>query len=291
MNKIFLTVTLLAATVVPSLLPKDASTGSSACTVQTWVRAEDLAPDHVSHGELRIKVLQPHCADSIASVALRLELNEFGKVKHLCWEAVIPEIKETDNQTLWGDPRTLYDYGPYDKAMHDPTLWFVKAEERTVWSTVVRLFENNPNFSQPLVKPFIVASPAVNYPPSFVNYRQINGFDLVKRHAYNDLRYHYTAVVNFTDGRTVDLKAGYTTFRPTSTRPLASKPSSWNTTFSMYYETCMADLPQAKEMLAQREKCLPESLRSAFIAEVTLEDGQTIEGQSDPCYERIHADV
>jgi hypothetical protein len=166
---------------------------------------------------LRIKVLQPHCADRIASVALRLELNEFGEVKHLRHGAVIPEIKKSDNQTLRDDSRTLYNYGPYDKAMSDPALWFVRAEERTVWSTEATLFENNPSlstslrlndiliniysdFSRPLIKPFIVASPAVNYPPSFVNdYGRINGFvsDLVKRHAYSDIGYHYTAVSNF----------------------------------------------------------------------------------------------
>ncbi|KAF8162187.1 hypothetical protein K438DRAFT_1618501 [Mycena galopus ATCC 62051] len=147
MNKVFATATLLAAAVAASLPRQDVSTESSACTVQAWVRAEDLAPDHVSHGELRIKVLQPHCAHSIASVTLRLELNEFGEVKHLRPGAVIPEIKKTDNQTLRDDPSTLYDYGPYDKAMSDSDLWFVKAEERTVWSTEVTLFENNLSLS------------------------------------------------------------------------------------------------------------------------------------------------
>jgi hypothetical protein len=47
-------------------------------------------------GELRIKVLQAHCANSIASVALRLQLNEFGEVKHLRDGAVIPEIQKSD---------------------------------------------------------------------------------------------------------------------------------------------------------------------------------------------------
>jgi hypothetical protein len=101
-------------------------------------------------GELRIKVLQPHCADRIASVSLRLELNEFGEVKHLRHGAAIPEIKKLDNQTLGDDSRTLYDYGPYDKAMSDPALWFVRAEERTVWSTEATLFENSPSLSTSL---------------------------------------------------------------------------------------------------------------------------------------------
>jgi hypothetical protein len=39
----------------------------------------------------------------------------------------------------------VYDYGPYDRAMSDPALWVVKAEERTAWSTEPTLFENNPS--------------------------------------------------------------------------------------------------------------------------------------------------
>ena len=89
-------------------------------------------------------------------MALRLELTEFGEVKHLRKGAVLPEIKKSDNQTLkddilsWGWARNaatevVYDYGPYDRAMSDPALWVVKAEERTVWSTEATLFDNNPS--------------------------------------------------------------------------------------------------------------------------------------------------
>ncbi|KAJ6581812.1 hypothetical protein B0H19DRAFT_890359, partial [Mycena capillaripes] len=49
------------------------------CTVRAWVRAEDLSPDHVSRGELRIKVPRAECANQIASVSLRLQLDEFGE--------------------------------------------------------------------------------------------------------------------------------------------------------------------------------------------------------------------
>ncbi|KAF8162188.1 hypothetical protein K438DRAFT_1858946 [Mycena galopus ATCC 62051] len=45
----------------------------------------------------------------------------------------------------------------------------------------------------------------------------------------------------------------------------------------MYLETCEADLPETKEMLVLREKCLPESLRASFIAEVTLEEGYVVQ--------------
>ncbi|KAJ7696608.1 hypothetical protein B0H17DRAFT_403280 [Mycena rosella] len=70
------------------------------CKVQAWVRAEDLAPDHISHGDLRIKVKPAHCANRIASVALRLQLDEFGDVKYLRRGAVLPEIHISNNQTV-----------------------------------------------------------------------------------------------------------------------------------------------------------------------------------------------
>ncbi|KAJ7119123.1 hypothetical protein C8R44DRAFT_625655 [Mycena epipterygia] len=123
------------------------------CVVNAWVRAEDLAPDHVSHGELRIKVKQAHCANRIASVALRLQLDEFSEVKYLRHGAVIPEIQKSHNQNAPEDflapldgtsNNTVYDYGPYDRALSEAALWEVKAEERIAWSTEAVLFENNP---------------------------------------------------------------------------------------------------------------------------------------------------
>jgi hypothetical protein len=39
---------------------------------------------------------------------------------------------------------TIYDYGPYDRALSDAALWEVKAEERIAWSAEAVLFDNNP---------------------------------------------------------------------------------------------------------------------------------------------------
>jgi hypothetical protein len=78
---------------------EETTTSTDSCTVQAWVRAEDLSPDHISHsasfiirckcanetsvGELRVKVKEPRCANQVTSVALRLQLLEFGEVKYL----------------------------------------------------------------------------------------------------------------------------------------------------------------------------------------------------------------
>ncbi|EJD36953.1 hypothetical protein AURDEDRAFT_174024 [Auricularia subglabra TFB-10046 SS5] len=48
------------------------------CTVKAWVRADDLSPNAVSHGELKVKLIQP-CANTIKSIALRLRLDEYAE--------------------------------------------------------------------------------------------------------------------------------------------------------------------------------------------------------------------
>ncbi|KAJ7765504.1 hypothetical protein DFH07DRAFT_737622 [Mycena maculata] len=71
------------------------------CEVQAWARAEDLHPDHVSHGgldrkkniatnELYDKVRQAHCADRIASVTLRLRLDE-SITRHVYGHIITPQ--------------------------------------------------------------------------------------------------------------------------------------------------------------------------------------------------------
>ncbi|KAJ6530010.1 hypothetical protein DFH09DRAFT_1370814 [Mycena vulgaris] len=251
------------------------ATAEELCVVQAWVRAEDLSPDHISHGELRVKVKQPHCVTQVASVALRLQLDEFGEVKFLKTGAVIPEIRGADNESVsadyanwFGTADAVYDYEPYDSATSDPDLWTIMAEERTAWSTEALLISNNPNFSQPIVTPFIVASPTVNYPP--VAHQRIisrNQISPIERHGRSKLGYHYTAVVTFIDGRTVEVDAGYTTFVPTSAHP-ALTPMAWNMTFSTRNKH-FAEL--------ELERCLPHEQRSTFTAEITLEDGNVVQ--------------
>ncbi|KAJ7721874.1 hypothetical protein B0H16DRAFT_1601602 [Mycena metata] len=240
------------------------------CVVDARVRAEDLAPDHVSHGELRIKVKEALCADRIASVALRLQLEEFS------------EIKKSPKQNAPGDfseplgasaNDTIYDYGPYDRALSDAALWEVKAEERIAWSTEAVLFDNNPDFSQAMITPFTIVTPPVNYPPSVYNRRAAIVTALpVRRHAYSVVGYRYTAVVNFTDGRSLDVPVGHTNFAPTSPPPPPKTPFSWNVTFTNNFGC--EELPTTR--LDNVRSCLPEELRSVFRAEVTLPDGNVI---------------
>ncbi|KAJ7696425.1 hypothetical protein B0H17DRAFT_1130845 [Mycena rosella] len=228
--KNFATTPLLFASV--AVRARSSSEADGDCKVQAWVCAEDLAPDHISHSDLRIKVKPAHCADRVASMALRLQFDEFGEVKHLRAGAVLPEIEISDNQTVSSDflgfyggsaNDIVYDYGAYDRVMNDPVFWVVKAGECRAWATEVVLFQNNPNFSKPMVAAFIVASPAVK------NYRGGNS-QPIRRHAFSQLGYHYIAVVEFMNGTKVELPAGHTTFVTTSPPP--GVPFAWNMTLS-----------------------------------------------------------
>ncbi|KAJ7602198.1 hypothetical protein DFH06DRAFT_1488854 [Mycena polygramma] len=252
------------------------------CTIRASVRAEDLAPDRISQGELRIKVLRLECADQVASVALRLQFDEFGEVKFLRKGAVLPDVQPSNQSmptgyTDWLGSDVVYDYQALDNALSDPEFWAVKAEERRAWATEAILLENNPDLSQPIIVPFTVAVPAVNYPPAAISSRMLYG--PVSRHAFTDLDYRYTAIVTFTDGRTKDVLAGHTTFVPSALTVPEKTPFTWNTTFALAdSDQCgTTDSPVMKKRAEELENCLPAAQHSKFVAEITLEDGNTVQ--------------
>ncbi|KAJ7742977.1 hypothetical protein B0H14DRAFT_3167603 [Mycena olivaceomarginata] len=282
-----LLVPLLLGTVVPVSLASSPSeiktTESEACSVHAWVRAEDLSPNHISRGELRIKVPRPECAHEIASVTLRLQLNEFGEFKYLKNDAVLPAVQATnqsapDGYADWVGSDIVYDYQAYDNALVDPELWTVKAEERRAWTTEATLVDNNPDLSQPTVTAFTVAVPAVNYPPVFGGSSSIgslSGLRPVFRHSSSDLDYRYIAVVTFVDGRTENVLAGHTTFVPSSRGAIQQTPLTQHTAFETP-DCRREDSPASKKHAEDLERCLPESQRSAFIAEIHLEEGNIV---------------
>ncbi|KAF7360774.1 hypothetical protein MVEN_00809400 [Mycena venus] len=244
------------------------SQADSPCGAQVWVRAEDLSPDHISQGELRVKVSRPDCAHQVVSVVLRLQLKEFSEFVSLKDGVVLPEKGQAVNETKHspGDVvhEVVYDYRPYAEATRDPNLWNVQAQERLAWTTEATLLDHLPNLTYPIVTPFTVSVPAVNYPPGDERIRVVRN----ARHSWGDLSYEYTAIVTFTDGRTVDIPAGHTTFVPADHASPTKMPSSWTATFK---DPC--------DEFGDREldRCLPKAQRSEFVAEVTLDEGNIVQ--------------
>ncbi|KAJ7250251.1 hypothetical protein C8J57DRAFT_1239236 [Mycena rebaudengoi] len=264
---------LTSPSLVPNTPTEETVASTDSCTVQAWVRAEDLSPDHISHGELRVKVKEPHCATKVASVALRLQLLEFGEVKYLKEGAVIPVVQpaQSGNKTVpdahevWMG--AIYAFEGRHKAMRDPDLWVIKAEERQSWTTEAILIDDNPDFSLPIVTPFIVATPAVNYPPVLYDPQRFHALRPILRHSYSDHGYVYAAVVTFIDGRKVSVEAGHTTFVPVFPPHPAPAPLKWNITFQV------ADKAKDPRLAKHLAKCLSEG---KFVGEVTLAEGNII---------------
>ncbi|KAJ7491927.1 hypothetical protein FB451DRAFT_511911 [Mycena latifolia] len=253
----------------------------NACEVRASVRAEDLSPDRISHGELRIKVPRAQCSQQIASVALRLQLDEFSEVKFQKKGAAVPDVRLAVNQTTLVGYEDQMGRSDYQDAMNDPALWTVRAEERRAWATEATL-DGRADFSQPIVTPFTVAVPAVNY-PSVLDQRWRRLYPPISWHSFGDLAYRYIAVVTFIDGRTVDVLAGHTTFVPTIHASTEQTPFIWKTTLNRktilhdVLSICGNSHPEIKSQIEEFERCFPEAERTEFGIEITLEDGNVVQ--------------
>ncbi|KAJ6471193.1 hypothetical protein DFH09DRAFT_1110611 [Mycena vulgaris] len=242
---------------------KDVSPSIETESNQSEGACEVVAKPLTPHpGELRIKVLGTQCAHQIASVALRLQLDEFGEFKFLKKGAVVPDVQLSANQTepaQWWEWRNL----AHDYQLHDDA-------ERS------RLMDHRGGgAARPTVTQFTVAVPAVNYPPANVWFRNLN--PPVLQSAFSHLAYRYIAIVTFTDGRVMDVSAGHTTFIPTVHASATKMPFTWNTTFEeISPHACEDKSTDGKKRAEAREKCLPVAQRSTFVAEISLEEGNAV---------------
>lgn len=184
---------------------------------------------------------------------------------------------------LWGreSPEEL----EYREALRDPALWSLQAEERHAWKTEAQLVLGpfgayvglasitsahhsvSTEYSQPLVVPFYVAVPNVNYPPG-ISYSgwssngNGNEREMSSKHAY-----HYTAVVEFASGRSIDVPAGHTTFYPVPPPVHSKAPFMANYTFEKI-PTCGS--------IREFDDCEANAQMTTFGAEVLIEGGTTV---------------
>ncbi|KAJ7637183.1 hypothetical protein FB45DRAFT_908489 [Roridomyces roridus] len=256
--------------------PSPSANPATPCDVQVKVRAEDLGPNHSSQGELRVKASRPDCAHEIVSVALRLELSEFSEVVSAKDGVALPEAWLVSNQTktvsgLHGEvgQKVVYNFSSaYAEAISDPELWNIAAEERIAWTSEIVLLKDHPDLTHPVVVPFTVDVPNVNYPSGVDRMRVVRN----SRHSYGDLAYEYTATVTFTDGRILNKPIGYTTFVPINQVSPTTTPSTWRTAFENPCEK-----HHNREDVDDLQRCLPKKERSQFTAKVTLETGNVVQ--------------
>lgn len=188
---------------------------------------------------------------------------------------------------MFGIPGDSEQDDSYRGALRNPALWSLLAEERTAFKTSVILFEgpvgpslsfdlvisiyeiyrhNLPaDYSRPVVTPFLVAVPNVNFPPGQRSHglwhtgeEEIAG----SKHSY-----HYTAVITFANGKTISVPAGYTTFFPTHEALPPAKKIVTNVTFE--------ELPKCRTW-GQLDECASNAESTTFGAQVTLEGGNVV---------------
>ncbi|KZP08551.1 hypothetical protein FIBSPDRAFT_1052368 [Athelia psychrophila] len=241
-------------------LPPDSE--GSHCTVQAWVRAEDLIPSSILNGDLRIKV-DPSCSEEIVSVALQLRLDEYAEVKFPKKGVVMPTepvcgnmsseddtsmrrppvwIRDNmegseDDTSMWRLPVRIRDnmedsdteMGRYYAALRDPDIWEVHAEERTAWKAAVTLHEGS----------------------------------------FDGLRCP-SLLVTFSDGRLVEVPAGYTAFHPVprSFPQPAAQAVSANVAFS--HDRCCEDFGLMGPCSALWS---PSDDAGTYTARIDLENG------------------
>jgi hypothetical protein len=186
----------------------------------------------------------------------------------------------------FGDP----DRDRYYESLRDPALWLVKAEERTAFKSVVTLIDKPfgmlflalalpimtlnfyEDYSQPVVVPFTVAVPNVNYPPVLDPNRHYGrggdgGWETESTHAYR-----YTALIVFKSGHKVEIPAGYTTFDPVHDASLPTRAFVSNVTFE----------EQTWGSRDHFDECTADIKKTIFGAQVTLEGGNVVRAGEYP---------
>jgi hypothetical protein len=179
------------------------------------------------------------------------------------------------------------DCDKYYESLRDPALWLVKAEERTAFKSVVTLIDKPfgmlflglpiimtlnfyEDYSQPVVVPFAVAVPNVNYPPVLGRnggWLGDGGWETESTHAYR-----YTALITFKSGHKVEIPAGYTTFDPVHDASLPTRAFVSNVTFE----------EQTWGSRDHFDECTADIKKTIFGAQVTLEGGNVVRAGEYP---------
>ena len=185
----------------------------------------------------------------------------------------------------FGDP----DHDRYYESLRDPALWVVKAEERIAFKSAVTLIEKSfgmsflalpiitalnfyTDYSQPVIVPFAVAVPNVNYPPAL----HLSGYSFGNSGRETDCMhlYRYTALIAFKSGHKVEIPAGYTTFDPVHDAPLPPRAFSTNVTFE----------EETQGSRDHFEGCTADTEKPIFGAQVTLEGGNVVRTGECPAF-------
>ncbi|KZW00671.1 hypothetical protein EXIGLDRAFT_830563 [Exidia glandulosa HHB12029] len=167
------------------------------CAPEAFVRAQDLAPHSVAHGELRVR-LPETCKVSIQSVSLSLALEEYAHVR----------LPRSGGRLRWDSWLGHGGHFGTGAGKYETTT-------RTAWNTETMLVEHPLEKElRDIVRPFSVVTPNVNYPPATLSETHNSHDNDSESFLQTWSAYRYMARVMLSNGKTHNVPAGFTTFHP-----------------------------------------------------------------------------
>ncbi|KAG8216386.1 hypothetical protein J3R82DRAFT_6490 [Butyriboletus roseoflavus] len=192
------------------------------CTAQAWVRAPDLTPNTIVHGDARVKI-SAGCP-AVENVLLGLRFKERSFVKALRSREDVkrlnPEYPRHDpsSASLWALPSRFANKSveeAYEEIITNKDLWIVREEERAVFETMQPISMGSSNYGalRDAVQDFSILVPSTNFPPA-LNTRVMFAWPMEREIAHVEWIYEYFAQISFSNGTTKEISAGVTAFQP-----------------------------------------------------------------------------
>ncbi|KAG8216388.1 hypothetical protein J3R82DRAFT_6492 [Butyriboletus roseoflavus] len=169
------------------------------CNAQAWVRAPDLTPNTVVHGDARVKISAGCPAVENALLGLRFKERSFVKVLR------------SREDVKWLD----LEYLAHDTVTNEALL-VVREEERAVFETMqpINMGSSNHGALRDAVHNFSILVPSTNFPPALDSPRVTLAWSGKQEIAHVEWIYEYFAQISFSNGTTKEISAGFTAFQP-----------------------------------------------------------------------------
>ncbi|KAH0834761.1 hypothetical protein J3R83DRAFT_10357 [Lanmaoa asiatica] len=197
---------------------------SPGCNAQAWVRAPDLTPNAIIHGDTRVKI-SAECP-AVEDVFLGLRFKERSFVKAL--------RSREDEKRLSPEPAPPFDFSnpspwasmpsrfanrsveeAYEEVATNKDLWIVREEERLVFETTqpINMGSRNHGAHRDTVQDFSILVPSTNFPPA-LDAGNVGQIPIAGEIVHVEWIYEYFAQISFANGTTKEISAGLTAFQP-----------------------------------------------------------------------------
>ncbi|KAF8512471.1 hypothetical protein JB92DRAFT_3117084 [Gautieria morchelliformis] len=213
------------STVAVAADPSTESDIVTPCRARAWVRAPDLEPGQVVQGDVKVK-LDGVC-EEVSSYTLGLRFAERAWVKTRREGVKLPE-RPAANHSRVPTSRSIFEpdalsstrflgfddsvWDKYQDEVKDPSLWLVREEERVGFEAKYGL-RHGKQIGHDVVESFAILVPSTSYPPGFQVGSWSHPGNSEPDDAGSEHIYAYFVDVAFMNGTTLEVPAGYTSFK------------------------------------------------------------------------------